>query len=161
MPMQPDNAASPGFGVAWVSLCAAFVLHVIDEALTDFLSVYNPTVLVLRAQAPWLALPVFSFELWLAGLLLANIVLFLLSPYAFRGAPWMRPLGYVFAGIMILNGVGHVLGTIAGQTVASVRFPRPMPGFYSSPFVIIAAIYLFSRLRRSRAARPHGSSASG
>jgi hypothetical protein len=130
-----------------------FVLHVVDEALTDFLSVYNPTVLALRAQTRWLPLPTFSFELWLAGLILANVVLLLLSPYAFRGARWMRPLAYGFAVIMILNGVGHVLGTIAGQTVASVRFPRPMPGFYSSPFLLVAAIYLLSRLRRSAGAR--------
>jgi hypothetical protein len=143
-----NTALSREFGVAWVALCTAFVLHVIDEALTDFLSVYNPTVLELRARAPWLPLPTFTFELWLSGLILASVVLLLLSPYAFRGGRWIRPLAYGFAGIMLLNGVGHVLGTIAGQTVSSVRFARPMPGFYSSPFLIIASAYMFSRLRR-------------
>jgi hypothetical protein len=143
------TAARPrDFGVAWVALCVCFILHVIDEAVTDFLSVYNPTVLVLRTQMQWLPLPTFSFAPWLAGLVLVNIVLLLLAPYAFRGAGWMRPLAYGFAGIMILNVFGHVLGTIAGQTVASVRFPRPMSGFYSSPFLLIAAIYLLSRLQR-------------
>lgn len=131
-----------------MALCVCFILHVIDEAVTDFLSVYNPTVLVLRTQMQWLPLPTFSFAPWLAGLVLVNIVLLLLAPYAFRGAGWMRPLAYGFAGIMILNVFGHVLGTIAGQTVASVRFPRPMSGFYSSPFLLIAAIYLLSRLQR-------------
>jgi hypothetical protein len=50
---------------------------------------------------------------------------------------------------MILNAAGHTLGTLAGQTVNSVRFPRPMPGFYSSPPLLIAAIYLLFRLQRS------------
>jgi hypothetical protein len=147
--MTANTARRREFGVAWVALCACFVLHVIDEALTDFLSVYNPTVLALRKQIQWLPLPTFSFESWLAGLLLVNALLLLLAPYAFRGVRWMRPLAYGFAGIMILNGFGHVLGTIAGQTVPSVRFPGPMPGFYSSPLLLAAAIYLLSCLQRS------------
>jgi len=143
-----NTASSREFGAAWVTLCGAFVLHVVDEALTGFLSVYNPTVMALRDGAPWLPLPTFTFELWLSGLILANVGLLLLSPYAFRGARWMRPIAYGFAVIMFLNGMVHTAGTIAGQTVASVRFARTMPGFYSSPFLIAAAIYLLSRLRR-------------
>jgi len=146
-PMQ-NIASRREFGAAWVMLCVAFVLHVVDEALTGFLSVYNPSVLALRDRVPWLLLPTFTFELWLTGLIIANAVLLLLSPYAFRGVRWMRPIAYGFAVIMLLNGIGHTIGTIAGQTVASVRFARPMPGFYSSPFLIAAAIYLLSRLRR-------------
>jgi hypothetical protein len=137
------------FGAPWLALCGGFVLHVIDEALTDFLSVYNPSVVTLRAQMPWLPLPTFTFEWWLAGLILVNIVLLLLTPYAFRGARGLRAVAYAFAVIMILNALGHTAGTVAGQTVGSVRFPRPMPGFYSSPFLLIAAIYLLSRLRRT------------
>ncbi|HEY3458438.1 MAG TPA: hypothetical protein VGK64_27905 [Bryobacteraceae bacterium] len=147
---MPVNTLRPReFGVGWVTLCICFVLHIVDEALTDILSVYNPTVLALRAQLGWLPLPTFSLKAWLAVMVLVNVALLLLSPYAFRGARWMRPLAYGFAGIMILNGIGHVLGTIAGQTVASVRFSRPMSGFYSSPFLLVAAIYLLSRLRRT------------
>jgi hypothetical protein len=147
---MPVNTVQPrGFGVAWMTLCVGFVLHIVDEALTDILSVYNPTVLALRAQMRWLPLPTFSPKSWLVGMVLVNVFLLLLSPHAFRGARWMRPLAYGFAGIMLLNGIGHVLGTIAGQTVASVRFSRPMSGFYSSPFLLVAALYLLSRLRRT------------
>jgi len=150
--MPVNTVRLPGFGVAWVALCVGFVLHVVDEALTDILAVYNPTVLALRAQTRWLPLPTFSFRPWLAGIMMVNLGLLLLSPYAFRGARWMRPLAYGFASIMILNAIGHVLGSIAGQTVASVRFSRPMSGFYSSPFLLAAAIYLLSRLRRTKEA---------
>jgi hypothetical protein len=52
--------------------------------------------------------------------------------------------------MMLANGLGHTLGTIFGQTVASVRFPRPMPGFLSSPFLLIASAYLLFELRRTR-----------
>jgi hypothetical protein len=41
---------------------------------------------------------------------------------------------------------------VLGQTVPSVRFPRPAPGFYSSPFLLIASTYLFVRLRATRKA---------
>src|SRR5438552_12634573 len=101
--MRVNTVRPRGFGVAWVTLCVGFVLHIADEALTDILSVYNPTVLALRAQMPWLFLPTFSLTSWLVLMALINVALLLLSPYAFRGARWMRPLAYGFAGIMILN----------------------------------------------------------
>jgi len=44
------------------------------------------------------------------------------------------------------------LFTVLGQTVSTVRFPRPAPGFYSSPLLLIASIYLFARLRATRRA---------
>lgn len=74
-----------------------------------------------------------------------------LSPLAFRNARGLRPLAYLFAVIMLLNGLGHTLGTIAGRTVAGVHFPRPMPGFYSSPLLLAASLYLLVQLRRSAA----------
>lgn len=127
---------------AWIALCLALALHVLDEAKTGFLSVYNPTVIALRAKQPWLPFPVFTFGVWLAGLVAAVVLLLCLSVFVWRGARWMRPLGFVFAVIMLANGLGHVVGTIFGRTVASIRFPRPMPGFYSSPFVLAASVYL-------------------
>jgi len=131
---------------AWIALCLALALHVADEASTGFLSVYNPTVMVLRKDRPWLPFPVFTFGVWLAGLVVANVLLLYLSVFVLRGARWMRPIGYGFAFIMLANGLRHVLGTISGRTVASIRFPRPMPGFYSSPFLLLASAYLLCEL---------------
>ena len=131
---------------AWIALCLALALHIADEAGTGFLSVYNPTVLALRKKLPWFPLPVFTFGVWLTGLVAVNILLFSLSAFVLRGAPWMRPLGYVFAVIMFANGLVHIGGTIRGRTVASVHFARPMPGFYSSPFMLLASAYLLCAL---------------
>src|SRR6516162_9182906 len=113
------------FGLAWVLLCVALALHVLDEALMDFLSVYNPAVLAIRKRFPFLPLPVFTFRVWLTGLCLLNILVFSLSPLAFRGDRLAIVLAYPFSVIMIGNGLGH-LGS-------SVYRRRLMPGTWSSP----------------------------
>ena len=45
------------FAFACVLLSAALTLHVIDEALTGFLAVYNRTVRAMRKRVPLLPLP--------------------------------------------------------------------------------------------------------
>jgi hypothetical protein len=132
-------------GMAWVALCLALALHVTDEAATGFLSVYNPTV----PPGFW-PMPTFEFRDWLQGLVTAVVVLLALSPFVFRGSRWIRPLVYFFAIMMIANGLGHTAGTVFGRTVSSVRLSRPMPGFYSSPFLLAASVYALIQLRRTR-----------
>jgi hypothetical protein len=137
---------------AWQLLCLAIAVHVADEALTGFLSVYNPTVEAVRARLPWFPMPVFTFEVWLTGLILAVLLLLSLSPLISRGAGWTRVVACLVGFLMVLNALGHTAGTIFGRTVASVQFPRPMPGFYSSPLLLAASIHLLIRLRSSRTA---------
>jgi hypothetical protein len=150
--MNSNGAASGprNFGLAWLCLSLALCAHVADEALTGFLAVYNPTVLAVRAQYAWFPMPTFEFREWLIGLILAILFCLLLTPFAFRNARWIRPLAYFFVGLMLLNGMGHTLATIFGQTVSSIHFPRPAPGFYSSPLLLAGSIYLLICLRASR-----------
>ncbi|MFZ0197799.1 MAG: hypothetical protein WB523_23980 [Candidatus Sulfotelmatobacter sp.] len=61
----------------------------------------------------------------------------------------LRSLAWPYALIMLLNALGHTIGTILGHTVASVTFPRPAPGFYSSPLLFAASVWLMLRLRRT------------
>ncbi len=136
-------------GRAWVLLCVALAAHVADESLTNFLSVWNPTVTAIRARLPWAPLPSFQFKVWLAGLVALVILLLCLSAFAYRGTQWMRPVAYAFAIIMLGNGLGHIAATIAGRTVESVHFARPAPGFWSSPLLVAAAAYLLVELRRT------------
>ena len=141
------------FGRAWLWLCLALLLHVSDEALTGFLGVYNPTVIALRQRLPWLPLPTFDFQVWLAGLLVAVVALLSLTGFASRGAAWLRPLAYLFAGLMIVNALGHTAGAIAGARWLPMPPPRLMPGLASSPLLLAASIYLLYQLRaRPRAA---------
>jgi hypothetical protein len=139
-------------GRAWVALTVALALHVADEALTGFLSVYNPTVLAMRQIYPNFPMPLFSFSVWLGGLIGLVIILFLLSPFAFRGDRWIRYVAWPFAFIMLLNALGHTLGTILGHTVPTVQFARPMPGFYSSPLLAAASLFLIWSLGKTAGA---------
>lgn len=148
-PLRQPASSNRQLGIAWVLLCLSLAVHVADEALTGFLSVYNPTVIGFRAKLGFWPMPTFGFGEWLTGLIFGFLVLLALSPFVFRGSRWMRPLFCFFAIIMVLNGLGHTIGTILGHTLPSVRFARPMPGFYSSPLVLAAAIYALVQLRRT------------
>ena len=98
-----------GYGWAWLALCLALTLHITDEALTDFLSVYNPTVLAIRQRLPFLPLPTFNFEVWLSGLIVAVILLLSLAPFAFRQVRWMVAPAYTFAILMFANSIQHIV----------------------------------------------------
>ncbi len=127
------------FGLAWLALCVAFAIHVADEAFTDFLSVYNPAVRSIRARFPFLPLPTFTFRGWLTGLVLAVGVLASLTPFAYRDGGWMRPIAYAFGIVMAGNGLLHLGG--------SVYLRKAMPGVYSAPLLLAAAIYLLAAVR--------------
>jgi hypothetical protein len=116
----PQQTASR-FGWAWLALALTPALHVTDEALTRFLSVYNPAVRTLRAQVPFLPVPTFTFAVWLAGLVLGISVLLAVSVSAFRGARWLALLAYPLGILMFANGMGHAAGTLYMR--------RLMPGF--------------------------------
>ena len=123
------------FGFAWVLLSVALALHVTDEVLTDFLSVYNPSAEAIRKRFPFLLLPVFTFRVWLAGLCLGIFVAFALSFLAFRSNHLAIVIAYPVAILMFANGIGHI--------VASLYCRRMMPGVYSSPLLVAASAYLF------------------
>lgn len=149
MNLERSQREPANFGAAWVFLCLAFCAHVADEALTGFLPIYNATVQEMRSEHAWFPMPIFEYRNWLIGLIVANVVFLLLTPFAFRNAQWLRPLAYFYAVVHLLNGTGHTLATIFGQTVSSVHFPRPAPGFYSSPLLLAGSVYLLVRLRAS------------
>jgi hypothetical protein len=137
---QVRDLAARQHGFAWIALCLALAVHVTDEALTDFLSIYNPAVQAIRGKLPVLPLPTFSFEVWLSGLIFAILLLLALSILVFRGSKWMTPLSYIFAIIMLLNGVAHVAG--------SFYMGRLMPGVCSSPLLLAGSIYLLVCLHK-------------
>ena len=140
---QTTSDNDKAMGRAWLALCFALVAHVTDEALTDFLSIYNPAVATLRSQFPFLPLPTFTFDTWLSGLILGCFFLLSLSPFAFAKARWMVPVAYIFGLIMLLNGLGHIAGSFYLQ--------RFIPGVYSSPLLLTCSIYLLCALRRQGA----------
>jgi len=135
-----------GFQRGWFVLTMAFAFHVFDEATSGFLDVYNPTVTAMRERWGWFPMPTFQFREWLVGLIAGVILCFALTPFAARNARWLRPLAWFYALIMFFNGAGHTMFTVLGHTVASVTFPRPAPGFYSSPFLFVGSVWLMLEL---------------
>ncbi len=122
------------FGLAWLLLSLALGLHATDEALTDFLSFYNPMVESLRERFGWWPMPTFTFERWITGLTVVVILLLVLSRVAYAGKRWLLPLAFFYGALMVLNGLGHMLG--------SVYFGRLLPGFFSSPLLLAAGVNL-------------------
>jgi hypothetical protein len=122
-----------------VALCLVLAIHVTDEALTGFLSVYDPMVGAIRGRFPFLPLPAFTFGVWLGGLIMAVVALLILSRFAFRPVGWVTPLAYIFGALMLVNGLMHLVG--------SVYFGRLMPGVYSAPLLVAASIYLLANAR--------------
>jgi hypothetical protein len=155
------DTKSRSVGLAWIGLCLALGLHVFDEANTGFLDVYNPTVIALRQKLGWWPMPTFSYEGWLNGLIVGCVLLLLVSIPFFLGVRWLRVPAGIFAFLMLLNAAGHMLFTILGHTVTSVRFPRPAPGFWSSPFLAAASIYFLVQVFRSYKAPLTASTSAG
>lgn len=120
-----------------MGLCAALAIHVVDEAVTDFLSIYNPAVLAMREKYPNLPLPVFTFETWLALLIFAVLALISASYFVWRGRWAMRPISHIFAAVMLLNALLHIALSIYAGKLTS--------GVYSSPFLLAASIALIIR----------------
>src|SRR5438270_8569123 len=107
-PLRQPVASNRQLGIAWVLLCLSLAVHVTDEALTGFLSVYNPTVLALRQKLGFWPMPTFTFQVWLTGLIIGILLLLALSPPMFRNVGWMRPVAYFCAVVVgVLNAFGH------------------------------------------------------
>jgi hypothetical protein len=119
---------------AWLLLVGALALHVVDEALTDFLGFYNPLVTTIRSDLSWFPMPTFSFGVWLTGLVLLVSVLAFLAPAVRRGAVATGPASWILSGIMFMNGLGHLAG--------SVYYHRWLPGTTSAPLLVAASVVL-------------------
>jgi len=129
---------------AWLFLVAALALHVIDEAITDFLGFYNPFVLTIRSRLPWFPMPTFTFGVWLTGLALLVVWLAAMGSAVRRGARGTQLASWVLATIMLLNGCGHLAG--------SIYFERWLPGTTSAPMLLLASVLLMRRTTERRQA---------
>jgi hypothetical protein len=127
--------ADERFGRAWLTFAVVLACHVADEAAHDFLSVYNPNALAIRARFPFFPIPTFTFREWIIGLSAAVLLLLCLTPLAAQGTRWIRmaaiPLGII---VGVVNATMHV--------VSSIYMHRLMPGVLSSPVLIAAGVWL-------------------
>ena len=124
-------------GLAWILMVSAGTLHVIDEAIHGFLSVYNPLVESVRESLGFFPMPTFSTGPWLAGLIGAIIISFAVTPVVNRGRRVVRIVFTALGILMAFNALGHMLG--------SVYFGYLLPGFWSSPLLLVTAVYVVKR----------------
>jgi hypothetical protein len=121
-------------GVAWLLMISAISIHVFDEAVTNFLPFYNGLALKMRESLGFSLLPNFSFEAWLGGLIAAIIICFSLTPLVNRGGRFIRTFATLLGMLMMANALGHIVGsTLVG---------RLLPGFWSSPFLLLTALFV-------------------
>jgi hypothetical protein len=103
---------------------------------------YNASVHAIRARLPFLPVATFTFAVWLSGLIAGILLLLALSPFAFRGN---RPLRLLALPLALIVGVFN-----SGLHIASsLYFHRWMPGVYSSPFLLAAALFLLYAARHA------------
>jgi len=128
--------------ISWLILVLCLLMHVIDEALNNFLDLYNPIVLKIKQNVPFLPLPNFTFRIWIAGLSFLIIILFFLTPLVYNRNRLIISLIQIFSILMIFNGIGHIIG--------SIYYSKIIAGMVSSPFLIIASICViyFCRLTK-------------
>jgi hypothetical protein len=120
--------------IAWLFLVSAVGLHVFDEAMTGFLPIYNQFVLDLRNQLGFFPAPVFSSGVWLGGLITVIILCYGMTFFIVRGGKVIRVITMVLGILMVVNALGHFLG--------SLYFRRVFPGMWSSPLLLAAAIFV-------------------
>jgi hypothetical protein len=123
------------FGRAWLALGVVFGLHVMDEALHHFLDWYNPIAKRLRDKLGGLPFPPsFTFWPWLIGLLVVTATFLFLTPLAYEGRTWLKPVAIAFALINVFNGLLHL--------VAAVVLRRSVPGVLTAPILLAASMWL-------------------
>jgi hypothetical protein len=143
MPRTPIPHSKANYGLAWLLLCFAFLLHFWDEAAHHFLTHYNATAIARAARHPHMPRMDMSFKTFLLIMIAANAASLGLTPLAYRHIHWFRPFAYAVANIQTLNGLNHSAMTIQGHSVESVLFHGPAPGVYTSPVLLLASGYLF------------------
>jgi hypothetical protein len=114
---------------AWLLLCGVLSAHVADEALTGFLDLYNAAVTAMGLPSLQ-----FTFPVWITLLALAIAGLLILSYWVRRGTWWTVHAGYVFAFLMLANGIAHLSFSIHRRAW--------MSGAYTSPVLVAASLNL-------------------
>jgi protein-S-isoprenylcysteine O-methyltransferase Ste14 len=124
---------------AWLYLCLHLAAHGVEEALNGFVDVWNPFLASMRARTG-IPLPQFVFQDWLTMLVAGVAALTAMTPLVARGTRGFRAGSYIFAALMIFNGVNHLSSPL--------YLGRFLPGQFTSPLLILASIWLILETRR-------------
>lgn len=122
---------------AWLLMVTAVAFHVLDEAVTGFLPFFNQTAVNIRERIAFFPVSELKFGIWLSILIAAITIRYLLTPVVRRGGRFIRAVTTVLGILMIVNSLGHMLG--------SLFTGRLLPGFWSSPPLLLTALFVVVR----------------
>ena len=123
--------------LAWVLMVGAIALHVLDEALTGFVPFFNEKTIIISEWLGFVRIPAITFTVWITALIVGIIILFLLTFIVRRGGRVIRIFSIVLGILMIGNSLLHIVGSIYQGHL--------LPGFISSPILLITAVWVVYR----------------
>ncbi len=96
---------------------------------------YNPIPTEIRARLGGFPFPpTFTFWPWLIGLALLTGIILALTPLAYQGRAWLRPVALALGVINTGNALLHLAGTAIAR--------RRVPGVLSAPVLLGSALWL-------------------
>jgi hypothetical protein len=126
--MEPmtDRRARSVAVAAYLSLLSFHVAHILEEILGRFI-VLHKLGSVRFAVANWVlfCVPLVFFYFWLAG------------------RRWAHRMSLLYAGVMVLNGLGHIV-----MTLATGRYLDGYAGGYSGIGLTVSGTFLIRSLLR-------------
>lgn len=122
-----------GIGRPWLALCLCLTVHVAEEAFTGFLPFYSDATRAVSELFPFVTSPslVLAASMWMSVAFVAMLTA--LTPFAYRGAGWMRVATIGVALIALANVSGHIGG--------SMLVGSALPGVYTTPLLAVGGVY--------------------
>ena len=131
--MAKSTHNSNGIGRPWLALCFCLTVHVAEEAFIGFLPFYSDATRAVSELFPYVTSPslVLAISMWLSVAFVATLTA--LTPFAYRGASWMRVATIGVALIALANVSGHIGG--------SLLVGSALPGVYTTPLLALVGVY--------------------
>lgn len=134
---------------AWLALTVVLTLHVVEGAIRDYLSFYNPLAMSLRDTMLWTWMPTFTLAAWLGGWTAILASLYGLTWFAIYPARWVVWAAFFYGEVVWLFA--------AAKLGFAIYLEKPIPGVFTTPLLLIASTWLsleavFSLRRQSRPA---------
>jgi tryptophan-rich sensory protein len=121
--------------VAWFLGCVAFAVHIAEEIAYGSFGVYADLDVFLTTLFPSLRLPEYRYEVWLADLIGAAVLLFAFTWLVYTKRGPMRLASYLFATFLTANGMGHLYAALTMETY--------FPGAVTAGLLVLAGLFLF------------------
>jgi hypothetical protein len=135
-------------GKAYLALGIAQTLHSMEEMTAHLYDFFWTATALIRHLIPFV--PQFRMKPEVFAVLNMAIIAVILAslPFADANRRWATGLAWFWAVVEIINGIGHLSGTVV--------FPGYMPGAFSAPLLLITGVVLLVQLSKNKISREKG-----